>query len=202
MRSLAALLLAHPARVALCAAALALAARSRRLLPLRPLAATVATLAALDLARLAALPRWADVTLFAAWWPCLALAVAGPLLGRWGALAAGAAGWWAVEVARTTGLAGPALAAEWWALWAVATAAQLAAVAAWAVRAWRRGERPSLPQQAALLLAAGALADAVGPWAAGALGAAGRWEVGRWQSAATWAGVCGVALWHGRRAPR
>ena len=76
MRSLADLLLAHPARVALCAAALTLAARSLRLPSLRPLAATVALLAALDLARLAALPRWADCALFAAWWPCLALAVA------------------------------------------------------------------------------------------------------------------------------
>ncbi len=70
----------HAPRVALLAAALALAARSRRSAPLRPLAACLALLAAVDLARLAALPRWLDVALCAAWWPVMALAVALGLL--------------------------------------------------------------------------------------------------------------------------
>ena len=38
------------------------------------------TLAALDLARAAEPPRWLDVALVAAWWPCMALAVAVGLL--------------------------------------------------------------------------------------------------------------------------
>lgn len=193
-----ALLAEYPDIAALCCATLATAARSARLPTLRPLAVCIAALAALDVALLAPLPRWAAVAAWAGWYVGQWAAVAAGLGWPREAVAWGAAGWWVVEVARVyvpPALSGDALLAEWGRLWAVSAAAQLATVAAWAVRAWRRGERPSLPQAAALLLAAGAAADAVGPWAAGALGAAGRWEVGRWQSAATWAGVCGVALW-------
>lgn len=197
-----ALLAEYPDIAALFAATLTLAARSLRLPPLRPLAAAVAALAALDVALLAPLPRGLYVAAFAGWYVVGALAVAGPLVGRWGPLAMGAAAWWAVEVVRLLAPPWPIMPAEWAGLWAVATAGQGVAVAAWAVRAWRSRRAPTLPQQVALLLAAGALADAVGPWAAGAVGAAGRWEVGRWQGAATWVGVVGVVGWRWGRARR
>ncbi len=196
-----ALLAEYPDIAALCCAAAVLALRSRRLPALRPLAVSVSVLAALDLALLAPLPRWAAVAAWAAWYVGQWAAVMAGLGAPCEAVAAGAAGWWAVEVARIyvpPALGGDALLAEWATLYAVATACQAVAVAAWAVRAWRRGERPGPAQRAAFLLAAGALADWAGPWAAGAVGAAGRWEVGRWQSAATWMGVVGVVGWQGR----
>ena len=185
----------HAPRVALAAALLTVTLRARSAPPLRPLAAVLLALALFDAARLASPPRCLDVALFAAWWPALALAVAGPLTGRWRALTVGAAAWWALATARALPLHGAALAAEWWALWALSTAAQVGAVAAWARRAWRRREAPTLPARAALVIAAGSLADAVGPWAAGAGGAVARWEVGRWQGAATWVGVGAVVGW-------
>ncbi len=117
----------------------------------------------------------------------------------WRPLAAAAAGWWAIEAARLLAPPGPIPPSEWAALWAVATACQLGAVAAWARRAWRRRERPGEGQAIALIVAAGSVADAVGPWAWGAAWAVERWEVGRWQSAATWACVVGVCGWHWRR---
>lgn len=189
----------HAPRLALAAALLVVTLRARRSPPLRPLAACLLALALLDVARLASPPRCLDVALYAAWWPALALAVAGPLTGRWRALTVGAAAWWALATARALPLHGAALAAEWWALWALSTAAQVGAVAAWA---WRARRRPGEAEAMALLLAAGSVADAAGPWLYGASGAAGRWEIARWQSAGTWALVVGVTLWHGRRAPR
>ena len=187
----------HAPRVALAAALLVVTLRaSRSAPPLRPLAACLAALALFDAARLASPPRCLDVALFAAWWPALALAVAGPLTGRWRALTVGAAAWWALATARALPLHGAALAAEWWALWALSTAAQVGAVAAWA---WRARRRPGEAEAMALLLAAGSVADAAGPWLYGASGAAGRWEIGRWQSAVTWGAVAACALWPRRR---
>lgn len=185
----------------LCGTALVLALRARTRPPLRPLAACLCAVAALDLAMLAPLPRWAYVGAFAAWYCAQSLAVTAGLGARWRPLAA-ALGWWLVELARILAppaLAGPALAAEWWALWACATACQLAAVARWLPGAVRRGGWPSEPAMAALLIAAGAVADAVGPWAWGAAGAAARWEVGRWQSAVTWGAVAGASGWRAWR---
>ena len=124
---------------------------------------------------------------------------------RWRPLAAAALAWWLVELARVLAppaLAGPALAAEWWALWACATACQLAAVARWLPGAVRRRGWPSEPAMGALLIAAGAVADAVGPWLAGAGGASERWEVGRWQSVGTWACVVGASVWRAWRERR
>ena len=179
---------------ALLAAALATAARSR-LPPLRPLAACLALLAAVDAARLASPPRCLDVALCATWWPCLTLAAAGPLVGHWRALAAAAAGAWAVSTARLLAPPWPIAPTEWAALWALSAAAQVGAVAWWARRAWRRREAPSEGQVVALVVVAGSLADAAGPWAWGAAWAVARWEVGRWQSVVTWMGVVGVAGW-------
>ena len=88
----------HAPRVALAAALLTVTLRARSAPPLRPLAAVLLALALFDTARLAGPPRWLDVALCAAWWPCLALAAAGPLVGRWRPLAAAAAG--AVRVDR------------------------------------------------------------------------------------------------------
>lgn len=120
----------------------------------------------------------------------------------WRPLALAAAGWWTIEVTRLLAPPGPIAAAEWAALYAVATAVQLGAVAVWARHAWARREAPGEGQAAALVIAAGSLADAAGPWAWGAAWAVARWEVGRWQSVVTWALVVGVTLWHGRRTPR
>lgn len=190
---------------ALLLAAALLASRSLPRPPLRPLAACLCTLAALDLARAAGPPRWADVAIVAAWWPCMALAVA---VALWPAharlLAAAALGWWLVELARVLGcrMAGAPLAAEWWALWAVGTAAQGVAVAVWARGAWRARRRPGEGAAVALVLAAGSAADGAGPWLEGASRAAARWEVGRWQSAATWGCVVGVCAWHWAREQR
>ncbi len=197
--TLSAILAEYPDIAALYCAALATAARSARLPPLRPLAASLAALLALDVAMLATLPRGLYVAAFAGWYVVGALAVAGPLWGHWSALAAGGAGWWAIEVARLLAPPGPIPPSEWAALWAVATACQIAAVAAWARRAWRRREAPGEGQAIALIVAAGSMADAVGPWAWGPGGAWERWEVGRWQSAATWACVVGVCGWRWRR---
>ena len=185
----------HAPRIALLAASLTLAARSRPHPPLRPIAASLLTLAALDMARLASPPRWLDVALCAAWWPCLALAAAGPLVGRWRPLAAAAAGAWAISAARLLAPPWPIVPAEWAGLWALSAAAQVGAVAWWARRAWRRREAPSEGQVVALVVVAGSLADAAGPWAWGAAWAVARWEVGRWQSVVTWMGVVGVAGW-------
>ena len=117
-------------------------------------------------------------------------------------LALAALGWWAVELARVLappGLVGVALAAEWWALYAVATALQAAAVAAWLPGAARRRGWPGEAETAALLIAAGAVADAAGPWLWGPGGASARWEVGRWQSAVTWGAVAGASAWRWAR---
>lgn len=187
---------------ALLAAVAALAARARSRPPLRPLAACLAALAALDLARLAAPSRSLDVALCAAWWPILTLAVVAPLARCWGPIAATAAGWWALTCTRLLAppaLAGPALAAEWWALWALATAAQCGAASVWCWAAVRARRWPGEGEAVALVLVAGSVADAAGPWLWGPGGAMARWEVGRWQSACTWAAVVGVAAWGWRR---
>ena len=189
-------------QIAIVLAALAIAARARSQPPLRPLAACLAALAALDLARLAAPPRSLDVALCAAWWPILTLAAVAPLARCWGPLAATAAGWWAITCTRLLAppaLDGPALAAEWWALWALATAAQCGGAAVWCWAAVRARRWPGEGEAVALVLCAGSVADAAGPWLWGPAGAVARWEVGRWQSACTWAAVCGVAIWHWRR---
>lgn len=192
----------HAPRIALGVTVLVLAARAWRRPVLWPLAAALALVLDLDIARALAPPRWLDVALYAAWYVAQALAVAVGLGCRWRPLAAAALGWWAVELARVLAppaLSGPALAAEWWALWACATACQLAAVACWLPGAVRRGGWPSEPAMGALLIAAGAVADGVGPWLAGAVGASERWEVGRWQSVGTWACVAGASGWRAWR---
>lgn len=186
----------HAPRFALAAALLAVTLRARRVVALRPLAACLLALALLDGARALGPPRCLDVALFAAWWPAMALAVAGPLSGAWGPLATGAAAWWALAVARALPLHGAALAAEWWALWALSAAEQVASVAAWA---WRARRRPGEAEAVALLLTAGSVADGAGPWFYGAGEAAARWEIGRWQSAVTWGAVAACALWPRRR---
>jgi len=116
----------------------------------------------------------------------------------WRSLSAAAAGWWAIELARLLLPPAPIAPSEWWALWAVATGAQIVAVAAWTRGAWLARRWPGEGEAVALLIAAGSVADGAGPWAWGPAWASARWEVGRWQSAATWAGVCGVAAWHWR----
>lgn len=182
----------------LCAATAAVTLRAHRLPTLRLLAACLCTLAALDLARLASPPRWADVALCAAWWPVLTLAVVASLARCWLPAALAATGWWAIEVARILAppaLSGPALAAEWWALYALATAAQCGAALVWCWAAVRARRWPGEGESVALVLVAGSVADAAGPWLWGPGGAVARWEVGRWQSTATWLCVCGVSAW-------
>ena len=195
--TLAAALVEQADRVALALAVAVLCARSWRRPALRPLALCLCAVLDLDCARDGA-PPWLDVALYAAWYVAQALAVAVALLARPRPLTAAALAWWLVELARVLAppaLAGAALAAEWWALWAVATALQAGAVAAWLPGAVRRRGWPSEPATAALLVTAGAVADAVGPWAWGPGGAAARWEVGRWQSAVTWGAVAGASAW-------
>lgn len=192
----------HAPRLALGVTVLVLTTRAWRRPALWPLTASLALVLDLDSARALGPPRWLDVALYAAWYCALALAVGvglAPSQAR--PLALAALAWWAVEVWRVLGppgLSGPALDAEWWALWAVGVACQGAAVAAWLRRGAPRGEGAT----AALVIAAGSVADWVGPWLAGAGGAGERWEVGRWQSVGTWCCVVGASGWRWGRERR
>lgn len=85
----------------------------------------------------------------------------------------------------------------WRWIWIVSTAAQLFAVAVYIARAARDRKAPGAPETVALLLAAGSLADLAGPWCRAHPVGSVAWEIGRWQSAATWAIVTGaqIARW-------
>jgi len=190
-------------QLALLLAVLVTAARSARRPPLRPLAAALAVLAALDVAMLAPLARWAYVAAFAGWYVALSALVSGALVGPWRPAALAATGAYLIALARLLAPpSGPIPPSEWAALWALSTAVQVGAAAWWSCGAWRGRRRPSEGQAVALVVTAGSIADGVGPWVAGGAGAAERWELGRWQSAATWGCVVGVGVawgWRERR---
>jgi hypothetical protein len=188
-------------RIALALACAVTAWRARRVPDLRPVALSLLALLALDVGRALSPPRPLDRALYLGWYAVEAAAVAGALWGRWGVCAAVAAGWWGHEVARLGwGTVGPW---EWQAVWMVATACQCGAAARWARRAGRARRPPTEPETIALVVAAGSIADGVGPWVAGGGEAVARWELGRWQSAATWGCVVGVGVaWGARSRPR
>lgn len=86
------------------------------------------------------------------------------------------------------------LSEAWRWTWIASTAIQVFAVAFYIARTVRDRKAPGAPETVALILAAGSLADLAGPWCRAHPVGSAAWEIGRWQSAATWAIVSAVQL--------
>lgn len=192
---------------ALALATLTAAALARVAPHHRPVARALAVLLAIDVARLATAGTtgalWCvDVGLVAAWYVATAACVVGALTRRWDdARVFGSGAWQALAVVLlASGDRGPALVADWRAVFLVSLAAQLLAAALYLVRAARARRWPGPPETVALLIAAGSLADLAGPWLRADVVRA--WPSGVWQAAATWGIVSAWQLVKWRRLAR
>ena len=193
-----ALLHRAPLALATCAAV----ALARRAPHHRPVARALALLLAIDCARLATHGAtgalWClDVELVSAWYVVTAACVVGAL--GWHVPEAR---WWGAWTAITlpilaSGDRGPALVADWRAVYLAALALQLLASALYLACAAHARRWPSPPETVALLVAAGSLADLAGPWLRADVVRA--WPSEQWQSAATWGIVAGWQGWAWRR---
>lgn len=187
-------------RLALLAAVLSAWLLARRAPQHRPIARALSLLLAIDVARLATagategLAFRVDVALTAGWYVAMTGAVLGSFAKhlRWvdwiPCLATIVAAIYLLDIR------GDELSETWRGTWIVSTAAQLFTVAVYAAR---DRKVPGAPETVALILAAGSLADLAGPWCRAHPVGSVAWEIGRWQSAATWAIVTGaqIARW-------